>query len=317
MEAIRERFVKMFMDTWIINASVNYTNMILDSGVKPSVITGLMKYQTTERSRNILLAGMDIFGGSAICTGPNNLFTNFYNSAPIGITVEGSNILTRNLITFGQGLNKSHPFIYPIFMSIQNNNIDDFKTNFNDMIKMAAINYIKSYGSPGANRLNQRLNLLCIRYSNLSNFIALLGGKIKSNQMISGNMADILSNIYMSYALINLKQDKFISDKCIEYLCNEAERKMNYVIDNYPNIYIKQFIKPFRYKEQEMSIKNINNMYEYIISNEDVINVLKEDIYTKDSIVEKLEKLDKIKDRKSKEYIELYNDIISVGEYAV
>lgn len=317
MEAIRERFVKMFMDTWIINASVNYTNMILDSGVKPSVITGLMKYQTTERSRNILLAGMDIFGGSAICTGPNNLFTKFYNAAPIGITVEGSNILTRNLITFGQGLNKSHPFIYPIFMSIQNNNIDDFKTNFNDMIKMAAINYIKSYGSPGA---NNRLNLLCIRYSNLSNFIALLGGKIKSNQMISGNMADILSNIYMSYALLNqndLTKDKFISDKCIEYLCNEAERKMNYVIDNYPNIYIKQFIKPFRYKEQEMSIKDINIMYEYIISNEDIINVLKEDIYTKDSIVEKLEKLDKIKDRKSKEYIELYNDIISVGEYDV
>jgi hypothetical protein len=66
-----------------------------------------------------------------------------------------------------------------------------------------------------------------------------------------------------------------------------------------------------------MSIKDINMMYEYIISNEDVINVLKEDIYTKDSIVEKLEKLDKIKDRKSKEYIELYNDIISVGEYDI
>jgi hypothetical protein len=204
-------------------------------------------------------------------------------------------------------------------MSIQNNNIDDFKTNFNDMIKMASINYIKSYGLPGANRLNQRCNLLCIRFSNLSNFIALLGGKIKANQMISGNMADILSNIYMSYALLHTNNSvhKIISDKCIEYLCNEAERKMNYVIDNYPNIYIKQFIKPFRYKEQEMSIKDINTMYEYIISNEDVINVLKEDIYTKDSIVEKLEKLDKIKDRKSKEYIELYNDIISVGEYDV
>jgi acyl-CoA dehydrogenase len=147
MEAVRERFVKMFMETYIINASVNHTNMILDSGVKPSVITGLMKYQTTERSRNVLLAGMDIFGGSAICTGPNNLFTKFYNAAPIGITVEGSNILTRNLITFGQGLNKSHPFIYPIFMSIQNNNIDEFKTNFNNMIKMATVNYIKSYNS--------------------------------------------------------------------------------------------------------------------------------------------------------------------------
>lgn len=318
MEAVRERFIKMFMDTWIINASVNYTNNILDSGVKPSVITGLMKYQTTERGRNILLAGMDIFGGSAICKGDNNIFSKFYQATPIGITVEGSNILTRNLITFGQGLNKSHPYIYPIFMSITENNISDFQKYFNKMVKMASVNYIKSFGYPDKTGSNnyQRLSLLCIRFSNISNFIALLGGKIKSNQIISGNMADVLSNIYMSYALLH-SSNKVVDDACISYLCNEAESKLTYVIDNYPNVYIKQFLKPFRYKEHHMSITGINKLYEYIIDNIDVYTVLKEDIYLKDSYISKLEKLDSIKDKKSNEYKELYNDIISVGEFPI
>jgi acyl-CoA dehydrogenase len=86
-----------------------------------------MKYQTTERARTILNNGMDIYAGSGICIGENNFFTKFYNSSPVGITVEGSNTLTRGLIIFGQGLNKSHPYIFPIFQSIQDNNINDFK----------------------------------------------------------------------------------------------------------------------------------------------------------------------------------------------
>jgi len=145
MEGVREKFMEMFVNTWIINASVEYTNHILDSGKTPSVLTALMKYQTTERARKVLLSGMDIYAGSAICKGPNNWFTKFYNSSPIGITVEGSNILTRNLITFGQGLNKSHPYIYNIFDSIQTNNIDKFRNTFNKLIKMCAKNYISSF----------------------------------------------------------------------------------------------------------------------------------------------------------------------------
>jgi alkylation response protein AidB-like acyl-CoA dehydrogenase len=288
MEAVRERFIKMFMDTWIINGAVNYTNNILDSGVKPSVITGLMKYQTTERGRSILLAGMDIFGGSAICKGDNNIFSKFYQAAPIGITVEGSNILTRNLITFGQGLNKSHPYIYPIFMTITENNLAEFRKYFNSLVKMASTNYIKSFTLPGKNNIQKRLSVLCIRFSNISNFVALLGGKIKSNQIISGNMADVLSNIYMSYALLH-SSNKVVDEACISYLCNEAESKLTYVIDNYPNVYIKTFLKPFRYKEQHMSIDDMTKLYDYIINNNDVYDVLKEDIYLNDSYISKLE----------------------------
>jgi hypothetical protein len=89
------------------------------------------------------------------------------------------------------------------------------------------------------------------------------------------------------------------------------------VIDNYPDVYIKQFIKPFRYKEQSMSIVDINRLYEHVISSPEVYAVLKEDIYVADSIVAKLEQLDTIKDKTSSEYTMLYNDIVSVGEFPV
>ena len=322
MEAIKEKFVDMFVNTWIINSSVNFTNMILDTGVKPSVITGLMKYQTTERGRQVLQHGMDIFGGSAICKGGNNIFSKFYQACPIGITVEGANILTRNLITFGQGLNKSHPYIYTIYMSIQTGNLTRFKTEFNNLSKLAIKNYCKSfYGNVSCPE--KRLNLLCVRFSNISNFVALLGGKIKSNQIISGQLADILSNIYMAYSLLysNMYNTdsgiKHINNYCIEYLCNDAERKLNYVIENYPNKYIKYVILPFKYKENSMSIRDINTIYNYIITTDDVRRILREDIYVNETIVEKLEALEKIKDKESNEYKLLYDDIISVGENTI
>jgi acyl-CoA dehydrogenase len=164
-----------------------------------------MKQQTTERARTILNHGMDIYAGSGICIGENNFFTNFYNSSPVGITVEGSNTLTRSLIIFGQGLNKSHPYIFPIYQNIQDNNINDFTNNFNKLFLDIVHNYI-SLGNPlmFINKTPQkRLEIATLKFSILSNFIALLGGKIKSKQMISGNMADILSNLYLG-SLISL-----------------------------------------------------------------------------------------------------------------
>lgn len=328
MEAVRDRFVGMFLDTWIINSAVAYTNHILDSGAKPSVITGLMKYQTTERGRQVLLAGMDIWGGSAICTGPNNLFSKFYQSAPIGVTVEGSNILTRNLITFGQGLNKSHPHIYPIFTVITDDNLADFRVGFNKMVISGMVNYFKSIVPRQLTRTTnpkKRLDLLCVRFSVISNFMALLGGQLKSRQMLSGNMADILSNIYMAHTLLdgvgNLSDHKLkqINDIAVMHLCNDAERKMNYVITNYPSSAVRWLLAPLGYREQQLSVAQINGLYENIISNPAVYQVLKSDIYLADpeSVAAKLERLHTITDRASPEYKKLYDDIISVGEYQI
>jgi len=321
MEAVREKFIEMYLNTWIIHSSVKLTNHILDNGSTPSVITAIMKQQTTERARLVLNHGMDIYSGSGICVGENNFFTNFYNSSPVGITVEGSNTLTRGLIIFGQGLNKSHPYIFPIFNSIQENNLDAFRFNFNELLFELLINYV-SIITPSFNLNNlviERLDIATMKFSALTNFIALLGGKIKSNQMISGNMADILSNIYLGYSLVwyhthymDSKTD-ILRDQCLEYLMNEVDYKMNIIIDNYPNKLLKPFLYPLKNKMIYSNFENKNKLYKEIINNEDLYNIFKNDIYYEGTVLEKMEKLKLLKPG-STDYEKLYQDIIKVGE---
>ena len=318
MEAVREKFVDMYLNTWIIHSSVQFTNHILDSGLTPSVITAIMKQQTTDRARTILNHGMDIYAGSAICVGDNNFFTKFYNASPVGITVEGSNTLTRGLIIFGQGLNKSHPYIFPIFESIQNNDIEGFQKNFDSMTFDIIKNYVSLLFSH--NKRENRLDSATLKFSLLSNFIALLGGKIKSNQMLSGNMSDIVSNLYLCYSILwyhhhHLNNNHtLLRDQSIEYLLNEIDSKLNLVIDNYPIHYLRWLLYPLRTKIHSTKFENKNNIYNYIVNNKDLNTILKDDIYYKGTVLEKMEA---IKNIDSTKYTDAYEDIISVGEYKI
>jgi acyl-CoA dehydrogenase len=316
MEAVKEKFIDMYLNTWIIHTSVNFTNHILDSGSTPSVITAIMKQQTTERARTVLNHGMDIYSGSGICIGKNNFFTKFYNSSPIGITVEGSNTLTRGLIIFGQGLNKSHPYIFPIFQNIQDNNLNEFKENINRLISNIIKNYCKLIFTN-----DTKLNIATLKFSLLSNFIALMGGKIKSKQMISGNMSDILSNLYLSYSILwyhnhYLPSNDFLRDECLKYLMNEIDYKMNLIISNYDILLLKPFLYPLTNKITYSCLENKNKLYKLIISNQELHNIFKNDIYYKGTVLEQMEKLLSM-EQTTKEYNELYQEIISVGEIPI
>ena len=326
MEAVKEKLIDMYMNTWIIHTSVKLTNHILDSGSTPSVITAIMKQQTTERARNILNNGMDIYSGSGICTGENNFFTHFYNSSPVGITVEGSNTLTRGLIIFGQGLNKSHPYIFPIFQSIQDNNLNDFKQNLNLLVIDIIKNYLKVlnpfFSMTNSDKELMRLEKATIKFSILSNFIALLGGKIKSKQMISGNMADILSNLYLGYSLVwyhnhfTNQSNLFLRNECINYLMNELEYKMNLLIQNYPINEFKPLLLPLKSTIKYPTLENKNKLYETILNDKDLYETFKNDIYYKGTVLEKMENIKNL-DKNSLEYEDLYDDIIKVGEYKI
>ena len=333
MEAVKEKFIDMYLNTWIIHTSVNFTNHILDSGNTPSVITAIMKQQTTERARTIMNNGMDIYSGSGICIGENNFFTKFYNSSPVGITVEGSNTLTRGLIIFGQGLNKSHPYIFPIFQSIQDDNIDKFRKNFNHMFSMIMVNYLKNlnplnlylYFRGSGSSAKKRLETNTLKFSLLTNFVAIMGGKIKSKQMISGNMSDILSNLYLGYSLIwyhyHHHDDKnddinFLRDECLQYLNNEIEYKMNLIISNYPFPLIGTLLYPIKSNINYPCLENKNRLYKIIVENEELHTIFKNDIFYEGTVLEKMETLRKMK-VDSPEYNKLYQEIIQVGEFSL
>lgn len=156
MEAIQDKFVEIIYHTWIIQSSVDLTNDILDNGSSPAVISAIMKQQTTERARHVLNHAMDIHAGASICLGYSNFLEKFYRSAPIGINVEGSNTLTRSLIIFGQGLNKSHPHIFPILQSVLDNNLLDFDKHFKNILSHS-INFYTFNLSHLVNVLNNKL----------------------------------------------------------------------------------------------------------------------------------------------------------------
>ena len=309
MEAIQEKFNNMVYNTWLIQSSVEMTNDILDSGSSPAVISAIMKQQTTERGRVVLNEAMDIHGGAAICVGYNNFLEKYYKSAPIGITVEGSNTLTRSLIIFGQGLNKSHPHIYPLLESILDNDFDKFKTNFNSIISHSVGLYYKTL------TFSKTFEQQIIDFANLTNFVAMRGGAIKGEQMLSGDMADIFSNLYLAQSAFYYHKHYEASEKLTLYvtkrLMNENQEKINKVIDNLgPERFLLQHMKrayiPISYQEER-------DMFREIMENPNIMNEIKKNVYMK-GILKDFEEIETL-DKNTVKYNILKNRIINVDEY--
>ena len=311
MEGVQNKFVDMLYNTWLIQSSISLTNNILDNGDKPAVISAIMKQQTTDRARDVINNGMDIHAGSAICLGENNFIEKFYRSSPIGITVEGSNTLTRNLIIFGQGLNKSHPYIYPILENILNDDLESFKQNFKNIVKHSLSMYGKSWLFN-----SDILEKQTIQFANLANFVALKGGAIKKEQTLSADMADLLSNIYIGYGVKWYHQNNNVSDKltkyCIDRLTNENQLIINRIVDN--SGLLKLFLFQMKNSPKSVSYDLNREIINEVINNKKIMNEIKKDIYMTDTVLEKLEKLTNL-DNKSNEYKEIYDDVIQVAEY--
>ena len=319
MQGVQEKILKMVYNTWLIQSSVALTNEILDSGEKPAVISAIMKQQTTDRGREVLNDAMDIHAGSSICLGENNFLEKFYRNTPVGITVEGSNTLTRNLIIFGQGLNKSHPHIFPILDSVLNDDVHTFKTNFNNMISHVVGLHLKSLVPNLSNCVYSTLDKQTINFAHLSNIVALKGGAIKAEQFLSANMADIFSNLYLAYSVKwfeeNYKVSSVLSEYCIKKLTNENQMLFNKIIDNAPVIH-KPLICHMKGIVRYDSYSNNSKIINEIINNKKIMDTFKQDIVVENNVLEELDKLNSL-DKNSNEYKELYNKVIQVGEYNI
>src|SRR3954469_20811997 len=111
LEGVEEALGRIAANTYVMEATRVMTAAAVDAGEKPSVLSAIAKYHMTERARQCVNDSMDIHGGKGICLGPNNWVGRGYQVLPVGITVEGANILTRTLIIFGQGAIRCHPYV--------------------------------------------------------------------------------------------------------------------------------------------------------------------------------------------------------------
>ncbi|HET6720449.1 MAG TPA: acyl-CoA dehydrogenase, partial [Rhodocyclaceae bacterium] len=119
-EGVEEALTRIGAYTYLMDATRKMTAGAVDLGEKPSVVSAIAKYHVTERARQVVNDGMDVVGGKGICLGPSNFLGRAYQQIPVGITVEGANILTRSLIIFGQGAIRCHPYVLAEMHAAQN-----------------------------------------------------------------------------------------------------------------------------------------------------------------------------------------------------
>lgn len=314
MEGIQNKLADMVYHTWLIQCSVKLTNALLDSGEKPAVLSAIMKEQTTERAREILNHGMDIHAGSSICLGENNFMEKFYRSAPVGITVEGSNTLTKNLIIFGQGLNKSHPHIFDVYKSILDDDSSAFKTHFNKLFSHSFKQFVMV---PNMGSSSNTIEKQTRYFANLANFVALLGGAIKKNQFISGDMAQLMSNLYMAHSVMWCESreptSKKLYDYCINRICDENQEIINRIVNNYPSP-LRTLLRPMTCNILPNQYQSKRDLVEEVDTNPKILDSIKENIYYEDGILEELNRLNTL-NNESDEYKKLYQKVIQVGEY--
>ena len=225
---------KMSDGQLVKDSLVNLMNCILDQKEKPPIMSAILKQRTTELSRDVVNHSMDIVAGSAICMGPQNFVAPAYLSCPIGITVEGSNTMTRSLLIFGQGLIRSHPHMLPIIHSIQNDDYNTFKSRVFKMISENTVLLLKPV--VGLNDLDK-----FVKFFSLSSTLSLvLGGQLKRKEFLSGRYADLLSYIVAGYAmewhaLQNNLSDHVILKSAQSYNLKRIDDCAKELIQNHPH----------------------------------------------------------------------------------
>ena len=329
MEGVREKLLNMIYHTWCIQSSVHLTNSILDEDEKPAVISAVMKQQTTDRARQVLNDGMDIHAGGSICKGYSNFLSKYYQSAPVGITVEGSNTLTRSLIIFGQGINKSHPHISSILESILGDDKEAFRKSFTDMIKHVMNCYVKSFSflpriwyacaqNDESNYIKYVLEEQTMQFAHMANVIALKGGALKREQQLSATMADIFSNLYLAHAVEWYERETKTSEKwknyVIQRLLNENYISLKNVKNNLPT-FMRMLVAHVNTTEVPITFEDQNEMIEHVNYCIHIMDAIKEDIHM-DGVLNDLREMDLLHED-SERYKELYNRIINVGEYQI
>jgi len=260
MEGLEEPLARMVEIAYVNEAARAVTASMVSRGEKPSVISAIMKYQTTERLRRALNDAMDLHGGRAICDGPSNYLQSAYQMMPVGITVEGANILTRSLITFAQGALRSHPYLYKEIQACQDpdedRGLEAFEAAFADHVSFSLSNafgaffhnvtlglfgYVpdKAYGTAEWYRQLWRCSRSFAFVADLT--VAVLGGGLKTRQKLTGRLADALSELYLLCCVLKRYEDdgKPANDRHIVALAARNglwrfQEALRGAIDNFP-----------------------------------------------------------------------------------
>ncbi|CCQ12311.1 Acyl-CoA dehydrogenase, short-chain specific [Pseudoalteromonas luteoviolacea B = ATCC 29581] len=268
MEGIEEALAKLAGYAYSSDAAVCMSTGAVDLGEKPSVISAILKYHLTEQMRDSTIHAMDIHGGKGICLGPNNYLGRGYQGAPIAITVEGANILTRNMIIYGQGAIRCHPFVLAELnattMTDKQAALESFDKSLMGHIGFTISNLVRTkwLALTGARFTKVPFNdETAVFYRNAARYsaslalmsdicMAVFGGSLKRKERISARLGDLLSYLYLVSATLKRYDDEgrkkedlpFVQWSCQEhlYLC---QRALADLINNMPSAVLRGALK--------------------------------------------------------------------------
>lgn len=268
-EGVEEALTRIGANTYMMNAVRTMTAGAVDLGEKPSVVSAIAKYHVTERGREVVNDGMDIIGGKGICLGPSNFLGRAYQQVPIGITVEGANILTRSLIVFGQGAIRCHPFLLAEMQAAQHPDVEkglaDFDQALFGHVRFTVRNGLRALwlgltGShfvrvdadvaPEMKRYYQQLTRFSAAFAFMADIsLLVLGGSVKRREKLSARLGDILAQMYLiSCALKRYeaegrkKEDAPLAHWAIWDSMYKAQEAFDGVIANFPLRFIAAFL---------------------------------------------------------------------------
>lgn len=268
MEGVEECLARIGGYAYSADAAVTMSVGAVDLGEKPSVISAILKYHLTERMRQSITDAMDIHGGKGIMLGKNNYLARGYQGAPVAITVEGANILTRNMIIYGQGAIRCHPFV---LREMQIAACEDKKQALNDFdralaghIGFAMSNWVRAlwlsltnakFANAPFNDATKQYYQQAARFSASLAFVsdvamAVLGGKLKRKERLSARLGDLLSHLYLLSATLKRFHDEgrkkedmpLVHWSCADnvYQMQEALAEL---IGNFPNRALRVFLR--------------------------------------------------------------------------
>ena len=264
-EGIEEPLARIGGWTYLMGAARTLTAGAVDAGEKPSVASAIVKCYLTEGMRLVLNDAMDIRAGSGICRGPRNMLARAYVAAPIGITVEGANILTRSMIIYGQGAIRCHPFAREEMAAVAAKDLRRFDRaffgHFGFIVKSAARAFLLGLtnGALARPALDEPLGRILGQLSRMSAAFVLvsdaamatLGGRLKRREKISGRLADALAWLYLGSAAAKRFWDEGQreADRAfVEWSCRHAQRQIQEallgILDNFPNRLVALTLRP-------------------------------------------------------------------------
>jgi acyl-CoA dehydrogenase len=272
-EGIAEIIARMAGHTYIMDAARSVTAGAIDGGEKPSVPSAMLKYHVTELGRQCANDAMDVQGGKGICMGPRNYLARAYQVVPVTITVEGANILTRNLIIFGQGAVRCHPYVLKEMNAARNPDrrqaLRDFDAALFGHIGFTISNAARSLvmalslarftDTPTrgpSSRYFQHVTRFSASFAFATDVAMLsLGGYLKKKESLSARLGDVLSYMYLASMVLKHHHDQGepeADQPLVEWACRSllyrAQEQLHAFLRNFPNrplaFVMRQFIFP-------------------------------------------------------------------------